>query len=117
MKDYDAHMDATYGPEDHTVEDALRWTMEPGAELAGVQKEDLAAITDLLVTEWKSQPQFVLSMDDAFGWTSTGSPVVMAEDGPDEWALNLPTSVREYAEERELHLEAVNTWVISVTPR
>jgi hypothetical protein len=81
-----------------------------------VQPHDLVEIRDRLMNAFGASIEgFLLSMEDDRGWTTSGAPVVMWENGPFSWTTQLPESVREYGDERGLLLEPVNTWCLAVT--
>ncbi len=97
------------------VEKALAWTATASdKELSGVTQEDLVGIAALLHLNLGWGGGIDISLTDEYGWTSSGGPIVMWEEGPEDWTLTLPRSVKHYAKVRGLFLEPVNSWALGV---
>jgi hypothetical protein len=92
---------------------ALTWTAGASNKmLTGVQEQDLEALRALFSDAY-SAPSY--SMDDIYGWTSSGNtPVMLWEEGPEDWVFHRPLAVREYCEARGLRLEPVNHFALAV---
>lgn len=88
-----------------------------------VQPDDLRAVATLVAEHYgmsydEAKGYSLLeSMTDEFGWTSSGeAPVVMWEEGPDSWAMDIPETVREYLKARHLFSEPARSWVLAIYP-
>lgn len=58
------------------------------------------------------------SLEDEYGWSSSGSPVLMWEEGYDDWAYSFgddPT-VAGFLAGRGLRVEPIKSWMVGVYP-
>ena len=80
-----------------------------------VLKRLLLALSDTLESDsWSNS--CLTSLDDEYGWTSSGSPVLMWEEGPEEWAYSFGHDevVQGFLAHRGLHIEPAKSWMVSV---
>jgi hypothetical protein len=93
---------------------AAAWMMADDADFDGVQEADLRSISYLLRAWYGWGDGIVTSMTDEWGWSSTDSPIVMWEEGPEEWVYSLPESVKAYAAMRGLVIEPATSWAVVI---
>lgn len=64
-------------------------------------------------------PSFEGFDHDKYEWSSSGNYdhiTIYWEEGPEEWAYNIPEEVRGYLRTKGLFAEAMNSWSIGVYP-